>query len=124
MRPILHPALSRTWRDESTLQVGATPEVALVMGGLSRPERAVVEAMTGEADLAGLRELAAELGLGRSAADHLTELLLAAGAVVDGDRLGPGDPWRQPDRSSAGLLARAPDGGDDVLAGRGRSRVD
>lgn len=124
MRPILHPALSRTWRDESTLQVGATPELALVVRGLSRPERAVLEAMTGEADLAGLRELAAELGLGRSAADHLTELLLAAGAVVDGDRLGSADPRRQPDRSSAALLARAADGGDHALAARGSSRVD
>lgn len=138
MRPILHPALSRTWRDESTLQVGATPRLALVVGGLSRPERAVVEAMTGEADLAALRELAVEVGLGRSAADHLTELLLAAGAVIDGDRPGaapgaapgtelgdePGDERRQPDRSSAALLARAPIGGDDVLAARSRQRVD
>ncbi len=142
MRPILHPALSRTWRDESTLQVGATPGLALVVGGLSRPERAVVDAMTGAADLAALRELAAELGLGRSAADRLTALLVAAGAVVDGDRLapadpadpadragragrpGPADPRRLPDRSSAALLTRSPDGGGDVLAARGRSRVD
>lgn len=124
MRPILHPALSRTWRDESTLQVGATPELALVVGGLSRPERAVVEAMTGEADLAALRELAAEVGLGRSAADHLTDLLLAAGAVVDGDRRGPADPRRRPDRSSAALLTGTPDGGDDVMAARSRLRVD
>ncbi|WP_053203302.1 hypothetical protein [Jiangella muralis] len=140
MRPILHPALSRTWRDESTLQVGATPLLALVVGGLSRPERAVVEAMTGDADLAALRELAAEVGLGRSAADHLTELLLAAGAVIDGDRLGPGDrpggrtsgrtddrpddSRRQPDRSSAALLSRTAAGGGDVLAVRSRQRVD
>ncbi|SDU55345.1 hypothetical protein [Jiangella alkaliphila] len=128
MRPILHPALSRTWRDESTLQVGATPGLALVVGGLSRPERAVVDAMTGAADLAALRELAAELGLGRSAADRLTALLVAAGAVVDGDRLAPADPpadpRRLPDRSSAALLTRSADGGGDVLAARGRSRVD
>jgi hypothetical protein len=152
VRPILHPALSRTWRDDATLQVGVTPALALVVGGLSRPERLVVEAMTGESDLTGLRELAEELGIGRAAADRLTDLLLTAGAVVDGDRLAPAerrpgprrrsdsrrrtdsrsrrdsrrqpDPRRQPDRSSAGLLARAADGGDDVLAARRRARVD
>ena len=145
MRPILHPALSRTWRDDATLQVGVTPSLALVVGGLSRPERLVVEAMTGESDLTGLRELAEELGIGRAAADRLTDLLLMAGAVVDGDRLAPAerrdsrrrtgsrrqpdprgqvDARRQPDRSSAGLLARAADGGDGVLAARRRARVD
>ncbi|MBB5785817.1 hypothetical protein [Jiangella mangrovi] len=127
MRPILHPALSRTWRDETTLQVGVTPDLALVVGQLSRPERHVLEAMTGETDLAGLRELAEELGIGRAAADRLTRLLVSAGAVVDGDRLAPpeqADPRRGPDRSSAGLLARAADGGDGVLATRRRARVD
>lgn len=126
MRPILHPALSRTWRDETTLQVGVTPPLALVVGGLSRPERAVLAAMDGETDLAGLRELAAELGLGRSAADRLTELLLKAGAVVDGDRLAPGaEPGeRTPDRSAAGLLTGSGDGGDEVLAARARARVE
>ncbi|TDC51359.1 hypothetical protein E1212_12245 [Jiangella ureilytica] len=145
MRPILHPALSRTWRDDATLQVGVTPDLALVVGGLSRPERRLVEAMTGESDLTGLRELAEELGIGRAAADQLTDLLLTAGAVVDGDRLAPAerrdrrrrtgsrrqpgsrrgpDPRRQPDRSSAGLLARAADGGDGVLASRRLARVD
>lgn len=135
MRPILHPALSRTWRDDSTLQVGVTPDLALVLGGLSRPERLVVEAMTGESDLTGLRELAEELGAGRAVADRLTHLLLAAGAVVDGDRLASEpaestaspaspDPRRGPDRSAAGLMARAADGGDGVLAARRRARVD
>ncbi len=104
--------------------MGATPGLGLVVGGLSRPERAVVEAMTGAADLAALRELAAEVGLDRSAADCLTDLLLSAGAVVDGDRLGPAHPRRQPDRSSAALLTRAPDGGDAALATRAGSRVD
>lgn len=124
MRPILHPALSRTWRDDATLQVGVTPELALVVGGLSRPERAVVEAMTGDSDLTALRELAQELGLGRAAADRLTRLLLSAGAAVDGDRLAPSDPRRGPDRSAAALQARAADGGDGALEARRQARVD
>lgn len=126
MRPLLHPALSHTWRDESTLQVGVTPGLALVLGGLGEPERAVLRGMTGALDLAALRQLGAEVGAAPASVDRLVEVLFSAGAAVDADHLtdSPGDDRRAPDRSSAGLQQRDADGGTAVLDARARQRVD
>jgi len=124
VRPILHPALSRTWRDESTLQIGVTPGSALLIGDLGPVEIAILNAMDGRYDLAALRELAAELGGDRGAADQLLDLLFSAGAAVDAAARIQVHPRVVPDRSSLGLQNAEPDGGDAALAARRRYRVD
>ena len=124
MRPILHPALSRTWRDQSTLQIGVTPGSAVVIGDLGPVEIAILGAMDGSHDLTALRELAIELGGERRTADQLVDLLVSAGVAVDAAGRGRIRPRLTPDRSSVGLQTAAPDGGDDALAARRRRRVD
>ncbi|TDE08791.1 ThiF family adenylyltransferase [Jiangella asiatica] len=129
MRPVLHPALSHTWRDESTLQVGVTPGLALVLGGLGPPERAILRGMTSGLDLAGLREVATEVGAAPGTVDRLLAVLFSAGAAIDGDDAAadegaPDDDRRAPDRSSIGLQGRERDGGAAALDARSRLRVD
>lgn len=150
MRPILHPALSRTWRNEHTLQIGVTSASAVVLGELGPVEAALLNAMDGRLDVSALRELAVEYGGTRSAADHLVGQLMSAGAAVDGDQASsasastpdthatsgasalstaaPAEPGGEerlaPDRSSVALQGGYADGGWAVLEARRRRRID
>jgi hypothetical protein len=133
VRPALHPALSRSWRDESTLQIGSTPDVAVVLGGLGPLETRLLSAMDGQHDLSALRQLAVELGGEPASAERLVELLTSSGVVIDcssDHRPGrmptrePDQSVREPDRSSVALQHASLDGGDAALASRSRMRVD
>lgn len=126
MRPVFHPALTRTWRDETTLQVGSTPGVAVVLGGLGPIETRLLNAMDGQHDVSALRQLAVELGGDAAAADRLVKVLTSSGAVIDDARCGARDGQRTPapDRSSVALQQTSLDGGDAALAARRGMRVD
>ncbi|PSL06624.1 hypothetical protein CLV30_1028 [Haloactinopolyspora alba] len=126
MRPLLHPALSRTWRDRTTLQFGLTDTAGVVLDGLGAVEAALLGEMTGRYDVRALRELAAELGAERAVADRLVDTVLSAGVAVDADTCPqPVTVARaQPELSSIALRGAEPDGGVAALDGRGRVRVD
>jgi len=127
---MINPALRRVWRDGSTLQLGTDPGRAVVIGGLDRPCAQLVERVDGTHDLAGLRAVAARLGVPAARADHLLGLLERSGVLHDGAadhralaRLSQAERDRlQPDVAAASATRAAPDGGAGVL-GRRRDRV-
>lgn len=123
MRPRLHPSLTRIWRDHCTLQLGITPDHAVLLGGLSPADIAVLRAMDGGRTTEQLREVAADEGADAASADHLVKTLLASNAVVDdhafADRLREPDP----DTASAALLSDEPDAGHSVMTARHRAHV-
>jgi len=127
---MINPALRRVWRDGSTLQLGTDPGRAVVIGGLDRPCAQLVERVDGTHDLAGLRAVAARLGVPAARADHLLGLLERSGVLHDGAadhralaRLSQAERDRlQPDLAAASATRAAPDGGAGVL-GRRRDRI-
>ncbi|MFG1928289.1 TOMM precursor leader peptide-binding protein [Cryptosporangium sp. NPDC048952] len=85
MRPLLLPALSRLWRDATTLQLGVDPERAVVLTAVDPGVATFLTALDGRRPLRDVLA-AAPAGL---ACEHLIQLLVARGAVVDADRLTP-----------------------------------
>jgi hypothetical protein len=114
MRPLLTPGLRRFWRDASTIQFGADPARAVVIGGVSPPEVAVLDRLDGrrprEELLAGLEPVPRELVL----------LLESAGLLVDADRLDGPDSWPAGFGGSSGSARAiaAGSGGDGPRGGR------
>lgn len=132
MRPLLHPALCRVWRDSATVQLGVTPARAVVLGGMGRAETAVLRAMDGRHDLSALRAVAVETGGAADVADTLARTAVSAGAAIDLDVLGvdiselerpSDDPVRAPDAATVSLLDEADDG-RAAMARRHGWRVD
>jgi len=132
MRPLVHPALARAWRDSSTVQIGLDSAHAVVVAGLGPAEVAVLRSMDGVRDVTALRAVAERCGGSASAADRLVEILATAGVLLDGDRIRPDDPddALAPDRASRSLLgpgtrdaAVLPEF-DDPLAARRQAQVE
>ena len=126
MRPLVHPALLRAWRDPATVQIGLDPVRAVVLGGLGRIDTAVLHAIDGIRDECALRDTAAQAGGDPARADRLVHLLRTAGVLVDADRATPDDPSdvRTPDRASLGLLTGSADAGAAALDARRRVHVE
>jgi hypothetical protein len=132
MRPLVHPALARVWRDSSTVQIGLDPTMAVVLAGLGPAEVAVLRSMDGVRDVAALRAAAEQEGGSVSTADRLVETLDTAGVLVDANQIQPDDPGDTlaPDRASLSLLGRqrrrsALQGKtEDPLASRRRAHVE
>jgi hypothetical protein len=134
MRPLVHPALARVWRDSSTVQVGLDAARAVVLAGVGPAEAAVLRAMDGVRDIGALRATAERAGGKAAVADRLVDILGAAGVLVDGDRarLNDCDDALAPDRASRSLIGAAPEAGDarrsgesaDLLAARRRANVE
>ncbi len=120
MRPLVHPALTRVWRDPTTIQIGLDPNRALVLGGVDAEQASVFRAIDGSRDEATLRAIASDAGGDGAPADQLLEILRSAGVVVDGDLVAPGDAEDPlaPDRASLGLLSGAADAGAADLEAR------
>ncbi len=120
MRPAVHPALARVWRDSATVQIGLDPGRAVVLTGLNAAESTVLRGLDGRHDEATLRARAIEAGGDASVADRLLDLLRDTGVVVDGEECltDLGSDQMAPDRATAGLLTGAPDGGAHILAAR------
>ncbi|HEX5996434.1 MAG TPA: ThiF family adenylyltransferase [Jiangellales bacterium] len=139
MRPLIHPALARVWRDPTTIQIGLDPARALVLGGLTTLDATVLRSLDGRTDTFMLRSLASEQGGDATVADRLLDALKSAGVLVDCDRLPPVDRQdaapgsaeapaepplagqsdvRAPDRASLGILTGALDGGAAAMQAR------
>jgi hypothetical protein len=126
VRPLVHPALVRAWRDPATVQIGLDPARAVVLGGLGRADTAVLHSIDGVRDDRALRETAAQAGGDPATADRLVHLLRTAGVLVDADRAAPDDPGDTltPDRASLGLLNGSADAGASALRARHRIHVE
>ena len=144
MRPLINPSLARVWRDATTLQIGLDPKRAVVLGGLTALEAAVLRGLDGRSDMFMLRSLATDHGGEAAAADRLLEVLRAAGVLVDYDRLPPAsgpDPAaepgrdgndlpaepvhvRSPDQAAVGLMTGALDGGAAAMQTRREAWVE
>lgn len=130
MRPLLNPALSRAWRDSTTLQFGVTPEHAVVLGGVRAADLAVINELDGRHGRADLRAIAVAAGGEAVLADRLVDTLVGTGAAVDAATAGPvttaGDvsaAARAPDAASLGVLG-VPGGPAAAMARRAAARVD
>lgn len=131
MRPMLKPALRRIWRDQTTLQLGVDPELAVVIADLDRPSAQLLESLDGTRDTDGVLARARAIGVEPPRARRLLELLASSGVLDDGsaDRrpltaLDPVDRDRlAPDLASLSLGAGRIDGGASGLARRRRAAV-
>jgi hypothetical protein len=135
MHPMIKPALRRAWRDRETVQYGAAPAHAVLLGPVDNTTAGFMELMDGTRSLVQLREEAARLGLSRSTADRLVDRLSSAGVLDDAtaDRqaaAGVTDGLR-PDLGSLSVMHREPGGGlrrlvarrDKCVQVRGAGRV-
>jgi hypothetical protein len=126
VRPLVHPALARVWRDATTVQFGLDPSHAVVLGGVGMIETALLHSIDGAHDERALRELALGAGGDPESAERLVECLRSAGVLIDGDEALPDDAAGAlaPDQATLGLLSGQPDGGASALANRRRSHVE
>ncbi|NUS53365.1 MAG: ThiF family adenylyltransferase, partial [Streptomycetaceae bacterium] len=124
MRPRLRPALARLWRDRESLQLGLDPATAVMLTGLDPGTAQVVDRIDGTRTPAELADEAVALGTTPARVRELLRVLADGGLIEDADaaRVPPDDP-RAPDRASASLLRREPDGGAGVLARRATAAV-
>lgn len=131
MRPVVKTALRRLWRDSTTLQIGLSPERALVLGGIEQPAAELVAAFDGTRNPDELRVAARELGLDAQVADQLLNLLIE-GAVVDDAAATPGPlaaltyaerDRLAPDLASMSLTTGGLDGGVAAMGRRQRARI-
>jgi len=81
-RPILKP-LRRAWRDPATLQLGADPDRARVVAGLSPDAAALLGLLDGSTDRAGFVAAAVQRGGCAADAERLLRVLDDAGALDD-----------------------------------------
>lgn len=124
MRPALKPALSRLWRDETTLQLGVDPARAVVLTDLSPGDRTFLNRLDGTSGL----DLLLSESLDPLAAARLLGYLGDAGALDDlaspPQGLRPVERERlAPDLASLSLVHAAPGDASKVLARRRSSRV-
>jgi hypothetical protein len=124
MRPALKPALSRLWRDETTLQLGVDPTRAVVLTDLSPGDRTFLNRLDGTSGL----ELLLSESRDPLAAARLLGYLGDAGALDDlaspAQGLRPVERQRLgPDLASLSLVHPAPGAAAKVLARRRARRI-
>jgi len=85
-RPALLPGLVRLRRGATSAQLGVDPPHAVVLVGLAPGHHALLGALDGSLDRAGLDGLAARVGLGPADVDDLLALLAERGLLVDAGR--------------------------------------
>lgn len=132
MRPMVKPALSRLWRDGSTLQFGTVHRHARVVEEVGQPVAAFLELLDGSRERPALLEAGERLGLGREVTEELLGSLEQAGLLDDAEAgqaaLGGFPRARQellgPDVASLSLVHPAPGEAPAVLRGRAASRVE
>ncbi|MFF8830210.1 ThiF family adenylyltransferase [Streptomyces sp. NPDC015131] len=137
MHPMVKPALRRAWRSLQTVQFGAAPAHAVVLGPVDTVTGALLGLFDGTRGLELLREEARALGLPDGRLEALLDRLAGAGLLEDataGDPPGgPGPPgWREEDgarerlladRASLSVVHREPGGAARRLAARRATRV-
>lgn len=130
---MIKPALRRGWRDRRTVQFGATPAHAVVLGPVDTATGSFLSLLDGTRGLPLLRKEAAGLGLREDRVDELLRRLGAAGLLDDrapgrgrssGTRGSSAVPDRLlPDLASLSLVHPDPGAAARRLAARGEARV-
>lgn len=83
MRPVLDPFRARLWRDPGSLQLGRSPDRAVVLSGLDTADRSVLGLLDGTRDVAAVVAAASDVGCSPRRAQELLGMLQEAGLVVD-----------------------------------------
>ncbi|GGO49984.1 hypothetical protein GCM10012287_28620 [Streptomyces daqingensis] len=127
MHPMIKPALRRAWRDRQTVQYGAAPAHAVLLGPVDNTTAGFMELMDGTRSLVQLREEAARLGLSSATADRLVERLSSAGvlddATADRQAAASVSDGLRPDLGSLSVVHREPGGGLRRLVARREKSV-
>jgi bacteriocin biosynthesis cyclodehydratase domain-containing protein len=138
MRPLVKPALRRTWRDRSSVQFGVDPAHAVVLESVDGAAAGFLDLLDGTRSLAALARDAEALGVSRAQAARLLALLSAGGVLDDAAAYAapPGagsrshrpprgaPPGRlRPDLAALSLVHPAPGAAPARLAGRRAARV-
>ncbi|MFE9422961.1 ThiF family adenylyltransferase [Kitasatospora sp. NPDC006697] len=132
MRPVLKPALSRTWRDQETLRFGTLPDRAQLVGRADERFCAFLGLLDGERDTAAVTAAAGELGLDAGAVAQTLRSMAETGLLDDAravdEALGALPAGRRellgPDLASLSLLHPGPGQGAGALARRAGRRVE
>ncbi|MFD7319876.1 ThiF family adenylyltransferase [Streptomyces sp. NPDC059875] len=134
MHPMLKPALRRAWLNLQSVQFGATPAHAVVVGPVDTATGSLLGLLDGTHGLERLRGEARALGLPDGLLERLLGRLAEAGLIADGSAGRPGkagadtpgesalDPLRA-DLASLSVIHREPDGALRRLAARRALRV-
>ena len=125
---MLKPALRRVWRDESTLQFGLTPAHAVVLSGLTAPERSVLALLDGSRDVDALVDAATANGVAPDVPPRVLNALTHARLLDDATfaRLAVGEDDRQrlePDLLSLSLRHPEPGAAARILKRRQEATV-
>ena len=81
-RPQIKPGLRQVWRDRSSVQIGLTPDVGVVLAGLEPGEADLLPLLDGTRDADELAALASARGLRRGRVEALVEVLGQAGVLT------------------------------------------
>jgi bacteriocin biosynthesis cyclodehydratase domain-containing protein len=125
MRPLLAPAARRTWRDATTLQLGAPSPTAVVVEGLDEPRRRLLPLLDGSRTQEQVLVEGRRLGVPDP--EEVLVVLHEAGLLVDADAvratgLEPAEHDRlAPDLAGLALVRGA--GAGAALLARRRARV-
>lgn len=131
---MLKPALRRAWRNLQSVQFGATPAHAVVLGPVDTATGSLLALLDGTRGMDRLRGEAHALGLPDGVLERLLGRLAEAGLIADGSAGRPGkaggaipadralDPLRA-DLASLSVIKREPDGALRTLAARRAQRV-
>ncbi|MFF3315706.1 ThiF family adenylyltransferase [Streptomyces sp. NPDC003035] len=134
MHPMLKPALRRAWRNLQSVQFGATPAHAVVVGPVDMATGSLLGLLDGTRGMERLRGEARALGLPDGLLERLLGRLAQAGLIADGSAGRPGkagaatpedgalDPLRA-DLASLSVIHQEPDGALRRLAARRALRV-
>jgi hypothetical protein len=82
MRPQIKPGLRRVWRDDSTLQIGLTPDHGVVVAGLGPDEARLIDRLDGTSLVGDLTAWAGARGLPPARVQSLLHLLGDAGVLT------------------------------------------
>ncbi|MEU6663246.1 TOMM precursor leader peptide-binding protein [Streptomyces sp. NPDC046821] len=131
--PILKPALRRGWRDLNTVQFGAAPAHAVILGPVDTATGSFLTLLDGTRGVPLLREEGRRMGLPDGHVDALLHRLTRAGLIDDATGGGPAfDSLRErpgvldrlrPDLSALTVLSPEPAAGARKLAARRTMRV-
>jgi bacteriocin biosynthesis cyclodehydratase domain-containing protein len=83
MRPLVKPALRRSWRDRSSVQFGVDPGHAVVLESVDGAAAGFLDLLDGTRSLTALARDAEALGVGRAQAGRLLTLLSTGGVLDD-----------------------------------------
>ncbi|WP_063795853.1 ThiF family adenylyltransferase [Streptacidiphilus griseoplanus] len=130
LRPMLKPALPRTWREREVLQFGAVAERAVVLDGVAPAMSAFLDLVDGSRETEELVAEGERLGVGADPTRQLLRSLAEAGLLDDAgaqqtlERLPAAERGRlSPDLASLSLVHPEPGAAPALLEARARASV-